>query len=89
MSSRKSDNNYLPGADTGDVRPGLVNTASGHQNEYTPLIEGKVEKKFRESMWRWAMLFFACCFLFGSYFCYDNPGPIEETLEKDLKISTV
>jgi hypothetical protein len=24
----------------------------------------------------------------GSYFCYDNPGPIEKTLEKDLNIST-
>jgi hypothetical protein len=24
----------------------------------------------------------------GSYFCYDNPGPIEETLENDLKINT-
>ena len=35
------------------------------------------------------MLFFGCCFLLGSYFCYDNPGPIEETLEKDLDISTV
>lgn len=26
---------------------------------------------------RWCMLFMACCFLLGSYFCYDNPGPIE------------
>lgn len=33
-------------------------------------------KTFRETNWRWLMLFFACCFLFGSYFCYDNPGPI-------------
>jgi hypothetical protein len=34
------------------------------------------------------MLFFGCCFLLGSYFCYDNPGPIESTLEKDLDINT-
>ena len=33
------------------------------------------------------MLFFGCCFLLGSYFCYDNPGPIENTMEKDLDIS--
>jgi MFS family permease len=33
------------------------------------------------------MLFFGCCFLLGSYFCYDNPGVIEDTLEKDLNIS--
>ena len=23
----------------------------------------------------------------GSYFCYDNPGPIEKTMEEDLDIS--
>lgn len=34
-------------------------------------------------------MFFGCAYLFGSYFCYDNPGPIEKTLEKDLRISTV
>lgn len=34
------------------------------------------------------MLFFGCCFLLGSYFCYDNPGPIENTMEKDFGIST-
>ncbi len=34
------------------------------------------------------MLLFGCCFLLGSYFCYDNPGPIEKTLEEDLNIST-
>lgn len=34
------------------------------------------------------MLFFACSFLMGSYFCYDNPGSIETTLEDDMKIST-
>jgi len=33
-------------------------------------------KTFRETNWRWLMLFFGCCFLLGSYFCYDNPGPI-------------
>ena len=33
------------------------------------------------------MLFFGCSFLFGSYFCYDNPGAISDTLEKDLGLS--
>jgi hypothetical protein len=27
------------------------------------------------------MLVFGCFFLMGSYFCYDNPTPIEGTLE--------
>ena len=26
---------------------------------------------------RWCMLLMACNFLVGSYFCYDNPGPLE------------
>ena len=33
------------------------------------------------------MLFFGCSFLIGSYFCYDNPGAISDTLEKDLGLS--
>ena len=33
------------------------------------------------------MLFFGCCFLLGSYFCYDNPGPIEKTLESDPSLN--
>jgi hypothetical protein len=50
--------------------------------------DAEPEKSFRKSAWRWLMLFFGCCFLLGSYFCYDNPGPIENTMEKDLNIST-
>jgi MFS family permease len=34
------------------------------------------------------MLFMACCFLLGSYFCYDNPGPIESQLEDDFHIDS-
>ena len=26
----------------------------------------------------------ACCFLLGSYFCYDNPGPLETQLESQF-----
>ena len=67
--------------------------------EYQPIPESNSEgqnsmvnegtkKTFKQSLWRFVMLFFACCYLMGSYFCYDNPGPIEKTLEKDLDIST-
>ena len=34
------------------------------------------------------MLFMACCFMLGSYFCYDNPGPLETQLERDLHIDS-
>jgi hypothetical protein len=26
---------------------------------------------------RWLMLFMACFYMFGNYFCYDSPGPLE------------
>ena len=30
----------------------------------------------------------ACCFLLGSYYCYDNPAVIEEELEKLFGINS-
>lgn len=42
---------------------------------------------FKETRWRYLMLCFACCFLMGSYFCYDNPGVIENTYEKNTGTS--
>jgi len=33
------------------------------------------------------MLAMACCFLLGSYYCYDNPGVIETQLEEQFDIS--
>ena len=41
---------------------------------------------YKQTWVRWPVLCFACCFLIGSYFCYDNPGPIEKTMEADLNI---
>jgi len=34
------------------------------------------------------MLGMACCFLLGSYYCYDNPGVIEKELERDFNITS-
>lgn len=41
-------------------------------------------KDLRKTRWRWFMLAMACGFLMGSYFCYDNPGPIKTQLERDF-----
>lgn len=30
----------------------------------------------------------ACNFLLGSYFCYDNPGPLETQLEEQFKLDS-
>eukprot|EP00347_Sterkiella_histriomuscorum_P003772 403363005 len=50
-------------------------------------VQQDSKKSFRNSYWRWIVLTFSCVMMMGSYFCYDNPGPIEITLEKDLSIS--
>jgi MFS family permease len=42
----------------------------------------------RKTPMRWCMLFMACNFLLGSYFCYDNPGPLETQLEKQFGIDS-
>lgn len=34
------------------------------------------------------MLLMACNFLLGSYFCYDNPGPLETQLEKQFHLDS-
>ena len=39
------------------------------------------KKLIRETALRWFMLAFGCLFLMGSYFCYDNPAPLKNTLE--------
>ena len=33
------------------------------------------------------MLLMACCFLLGSYYCYDNPAVIETQLEEQFNIT--
>ena len=42
----------------------------------------------RKTYVRWIMLGLACCFLLGSYFCYDNPGPLETQLERDFHMNS-
>ncbi|XP_025832730.1 major facilitator superfamily domain-containing protein 1 isoform X2 [Agrilus planipennis] len=37
---------------------------------------------------RFVALFFMCFLSFGSYFCYDNPGALEDNFLKDLNITT-
>ena len=32
------------------------------------------------------MLFMACCFLLGSYYCYDIPGVLETQIESDFDV---
>ena len=45
------------------------------------------KKLIRETGWRWLMLAFGCFFLMGSYFCFDNPAPLKNTLINDYGLS--
>jgi MFS family permease len=40
----------------------------------------------RKTSIRWLFLMLCCFFLLGGYFSYDNPGPLETQLEKELKL---
>ncbi|CAI2364172.1 unnamed protein product [Moneuplotes crassus] len=51
--------------------------------------EVKKEASFRDTFWRWVALFFACFFLLGSYFCYDNPNALSDMLQKYVSVGDV
>ena len=48
----------------------------------------KKKRGIRESGMRWFILFLACNFYFGAYYCYDNFGPIETEIKKELNIDS-
>lgn len=64
----------------------LIMNASSPGSEMQSDTEGgdgaPKKKLIRQTGWRWLMLTFGCFFLMGSYFCFDNPAPLKNTLEK-------
>ncbi|XP_035233242.1 major facilitator superfamily domain-containing protein 1-like [Stegodyphus dumicola] len=42
----------------------------------------------RKSVHKYFVLIFMCFIGFGSYFCYDNPGALQNEIMKDMRIST-
>ena len=48
---------------------------------------GLRKKMFKETRWKWTMLVLVSVLMMGNYFCYDNPGVIEDTCEKDMDVS--
>jgi len=57
-----------------------MQTESLHNSAATPQNNGK--KNIKETGVRWLMLKFACNFLLGSYYCFDNPSVLETQMEK-------
>mgnify|MGYP002632656194 CR=1 FL=1 len=47
-----------------------------------------VTKDVKKGPLRWVMLSMACCFLLGSYYCYDIPGAIETRFKKDYDLTS-
>lgn len=51
------------------------------------VLPGAKGKDIRKGKIRWAMLFMACCFLLGSYYCYDIPGVIQDETESLFNVN--
>lgn len=52
---------------------GVQQTTSG-----APSDQVQTGKNMKKTWIRWLMLFMACCFLLGSYYCFDNPSVLEK-----------
>ena len=50
---------------------------------------GNGGKNLKTTWVRWVMLFLACNFLIGSYYCFDNPSVLENQMERDLNITSI
>ncbi|XP_064638715.1 major facilitator superfamily domain-containing protein 1-like isoform X2 [Lineus longissimus] len=70
------------------------------ENERTPLLKGADDEKELSGCggticcnpWRpvhrYLVLIIMCFLSFGSYFCYDNPAAMQDTMKSDLNIDT-
>lgn len=82
-----------------DAKEDLMGKGSRRSDEHNPTIDKinsyvhtgesdimspQPKQSFRQTKWRWAALFFACFFLLGSYFCYDNPNALSSILKREV-----
>ena len=65
-----------------DGEPLMVNATPGALSEQSDSGGEPKKKLIRQTGWRWLMLTFGCFFLMGSYFCFDNPAPLKNILQK-------
>jgi len=56
---------------------------TGDLNEQSATID------VRKTRVRWVMLSMACCFLLGSYYCYDIPGAIESSFKEQFDLTSL
>ena len=58
-------------------------------NDTGDFNEKSVSKDVRKTGIRWLMLTMACCFLLGSYYCYDIPGAIESSFKEQFDLTSL
>ena len=75
MNQQESDKTVEEGPLTVNHKMSDYNSNDEAEEAYTPQ-----KKLVRQTNLRWVMLAMACCFLMGSYFCYDNPAPLKSRL---------
>ncbi|XP_077285994.1 lysosomal dipeptide transporter MFSD1-like isoform X2 [Arctopsyche grandis] len=69
-----------------DQRPDIQQNSSDEHDE-----GGCCSRVFcnpNHTVYRFVALIFMCLLGFGSYFCYDNPGALQDKFKEDLKINT-
>ena len=80
---------------SGGTEPSNPSVADNEKDEHIAMLnkmkgndtgdfEAIVNKDVRKTGVRWIMLFMACNFLLGSYYCYDIPAAIESSFRKDF-----
>ena len=52
-----------------------------HDDTTGPKKTRKVIQSLRDTRWRFVFLGLCCFVLMGSYFCYDNPAPVEDKIK--------
>jgi len=60
-----------------DEHIAMLKGMNNQNKESADFNQGLAQKDIRKGPVRWVMLFMACCFLLGSYFCYDIPATIK------------
>ena len=69
-------------------RPIATPEVEFHDDTAGRKVTRKTTSTLRSTWWRFLFLALCCLVLVGSYFCYDNPAPVESKI-KTVRISTI
>lgn len=69
-------------------RDTLIAKVDNSEDEGLLIPKGPLACDPRRWLHKYVVLFFMCFLSFGSYFCYDTPGALQDTIIRDLELST-